>query len=238
MLDVKMLAQPDDVTCGPTSLHAVYHYYGDQVSLQEVINTVEYLEDGGTLAVVLGSHALVRGYHANLVSYNLQVFDPTWFTEGQASVSLIDKLQELLKHKKQQKVQFAIQAYIRYLELGGKISFEDPRPSLLRHYFEKGCPILAGLSSTYLYNCMREYTLPNNETMYDDIKGSPGGHFVVLCGYDEKQKKVVVADPYQKNPISSDHYYRVKVGRLINAIMLGIITFDANLLMIEPGEKR
>jgi hypothetical protein len=42
-----------------------------------------------------------------------------------------------------------------------------------------------------------------------------------------------VADPYQDNPYSSDLYYHVPVGRLINAIMLGIVTYDANLLIIS-----
>jgi hypothetical protein len=44
---------------------------------------------------------------------------------------------------------------------------------------------------------------------------------------------VLVADPYQDNPYSSDLYYHVPVGRLINAIMLGIVTYDANLLIIS-----
>jgi hypothetical protein len=39
---------------------------------------------------------------------------------------------------------------------------------------------------------------------------------------------VLVADPYQDNPYSKDLYYHVPVGRLINAIMLGIVTYDAN----------
>ena len=44
-------------------------------------------------------------------------------------------------------------------------------------------------------------------------------------------RTVLVADPYQDNPYSSDLYYHVPVGRLINAIMLGIVTYDANLLI-------
>ena len=57
------------------------------------------------------------------------------------------------------------------------------------------------------------------------------GHFVVLCGM--KGKQVLVADPYQGNPFSNDGRYEVHVGRLINSIMLGIVTYDANLLIIS-----
>ena len=34
-----------------------------------------------TLAVLLGCHALRRGYEATIYTFNLQVFDPTWFEE-------------------------------------------------------------------------------------------------------------------------------------------------------------
>lgn len=37
------------------------------------------LEDGGTLAVLLGTQAIRRGYHAKIFTYNLRVFDPSWF---------------------------------------------------------------------------------------------------------------------------------------------------------------
>jgi hypothetical protein len=32
--------------------------------------------------------------------------------------------------------------------------------------------------------------------------------------------------------------YSVSFARLINSIMLGIVTYDANLLVIEPKEKK
>jgi hypothetical protein len=36
-LPVAIQRQPDYTTCGPTSLHAVYSYFGDSVTLPEVI---------------------------------------------------------------------------------------------------------------------------------------------------------------------------------------------------------
>ena len=108
---------------------------------------------------------------------------------------------------------------------------------MLTHYFNKGIPVIAGLSATYLYNSRREFQEKNDKSFYDDIKGTPVGHFVVLCGYDEQKKHVVVADPYSENPFSGDNYYTVDVKRLINSILLGIVTYDANLLIIEPKKK-
>jgi len=68
----------------------------------------------------------------------------------------------------------------------------------------------------------------------DNISGFPSGHFVVLCGYDKEKREVLVADPYKTNPVSNDHYYMVSIARLLGAILLGILTHDANLLVIEP----
>lgn len=70
-LDLEMLPQPNDTTCGPTCLQAVYRYYGDDVGLGEVIAQVPSLTAGGTLAVMLAGHALRRGYRATIYTYNL-----------------------------------------------------------------------------------------------------------------------------------------------------------------------
>ncbi|MEP0845702.1 MAG: peptidase-C39 like family protein, partial [Phycisphaerae bacterium] len=80
-LPFEIQPQPDDATCGPTCLHAVYRYFGDCLDLHQVISEVPTLPDGGTLAVLLGCHALRRGYRVTIYTYNLQVFDPTWFAD-------------------------------------------------------------------------------------------------------------------------------------------------------------
>ena len=95
-------------------------------------------------------------------------------------------------------------------------------------------PMIAGLSSTYLYQSAREYG-PQGE--YDDVRGVPGGHFVVLFGYDNESRDVRVADPWQPNP-EKERYYEVGINRLICAILLGVLTYDANLLVISPSRKR
>jgi len=47
---------------------------------------------------------------------------------------------------------------------------------------------------------------------------------------------VLVADPLHDNPAFGGQYYRVDVGRLIASILLGIVTYDANLLIITPKQ--
>lgn len=224
------MPQPSDVTCGPTSLHAVYRYYGDNITLDAVIDEVKQLKGGGTLAVMLGNHALSRGYQAEIFTYNLHMFDPSWFNSK--FTDLRSKLLEQMKYKTSHKFLQASRAYLKFLKLGGKIRFKELTPLMIKRILHTGQPILSGLSATYLYQSKREIGETN---IYDDIKGEPSGHFVVLADYDPDAKKCLIADPLNPNPIKdSIQYYQVDVHRVINAILLGIVTYDANLLIIHP----
>jgi hypothetical protein len=66
----------------------------------------------------------------------------------------------------------------------------------------------------------------------------PAGHFVVLCGYDGDNRNVLVADPLMPNPLSDQHVYKLDIDRVVNAILLGILTHDANLLILQPKKPR
>lgn len=233
-LTLEIQPQPDDSTCGPTCLHAVYRYFGDRIPLRQVISEVEPLETGGTLAVLLGCHALRRGYTATVFTYNLNLFDPTWFAK---KVDLADRLRQQAEAKPDGKLRRATEAYLEFLSLGGVLRFEELRPALLRRFLKRQIPVLTGLSATYLYGCARE--AGDHTLREDDIRGVPTGHFVVLCGYDRETRRVLVADPHQDNPLFGSHYYEVSVNRALGAILLGVITYDANLLILErkPPER-
>lgn len=240
LLPVEILAQPTDETCGPTCLHAVYRYWGETTSLDEVIDSVKSLNvvgaGRGTLAVMLGIHALARGYRATLYTFNLQVFDPTWFAgDGHATrQSLVEKLRAQAEAKSVADPRFrvATDSYLEFLRLGGAIRFRDLTSRLISQPIRDGLPVLTGLSATYLYRCARE-SGPQDD--YDDIRGVPTGHFVVLHGYDPRARRVTVADPLADNPGFESQRYTVSMTRLVPAIMLGVLTYDANLLIIEPA---
>ena len=223
-----MLPQPDETTCGPTCLQAVYRFYDDPVPLTTLIEEVPALEEGGTLAVHLACHALRRGYRATIYTYNLQVFDPTWFAPGAAPLPQKLAAQRLAKPN-HRKLNDASLAYEDFLALGGKLRFEDLTTLLLRRLLREQGPLLCGLSSTYLYASARE---KGANMDYDDVAGEPSGHFVVLCGYDRAARTVLVADPLLPNPMAPTNQYAVNIDRLVCAVLLGILTYDANLLLI------
>src|SRR5690606_8715551 len=125
---------------------------------------------------------------------------------------------------------------------GGIVRMEAPTRALMRKYLKRDIPILTGLSSTWLYGEPRERLVDESASIpqyiADDVGGYPQGHFVVLCDYDAEERQVLVADPYSANPLARDHLYHVDIDRVIAAILMGILTYDANLLVIEPRKQR
>ena len=231
-LDLVIGHQPDDVSCGATCLQAVYGYYGDHDALEDVHGDVPQLENGGTLSANLAIHALRRGYRARIYTYNLTVFDPTWFRPGAAE--LADKLRAQAAAKQNARLTEATAAYLEYLALGGELEMVDLTPRLLRRWLVRGRPLLIGLSSTYLYQAARE--VGSDTLQDDDVRGIPTGHFVVLSGWNDEDDTVRVADPFKDNPHFKQHVYWLPVERLITAILLGVLTYDGNLLVLAPGE--
>jgi hypothetical protein len=227
-LPIRMLPQPDETTCGPTCLHAVYSYWGGDVPLADVIERTHKLEHGGTFAIFLACDALRQGYQATLYTYNLTVFDPTWFAPG---VDIAERLQQQREVKSDARLQRVTDGYLEFLRLGGRLRLADLSRPLIRGLLRRNLPIITGLSSTYLYRAAREY---GPDDVPDDIRGLPAGHFVVIAGYDRKKRSVLVADPYWRHPYSPSHEYWVSIDRVIGAILLGIVTHDANLLLVYP----
>ncbi|HEU0052690.1 MAG TPA: hypothetical protein VFQ39_05915, partial [Longimicrobium sp.] len=129
-LAVQRFIQPDDVTCGPTCLRKVYHFYGLEVEVEDVIGELERNEDGGTLAVYLGISALRRGYRARIFSYDLRIFDPTWADLPPAT--LAEKIHARFPYLRDAKRLAAARAYIRFLEMGGEMAFAELTPGLLK----------------------------------------------------------------------------------------------------------
>ncbi len=232
-LPFTILPQPDETTCGPTCLHAVYRYFDDELPLSEVIADVPMLEGGGTLAVLLACHALQRGYRATIYTYNMQHFDPIWLLPGGPDIR--ERLRAQLRVKSGPRLQIATEGYLRFLDLGGQLRQEDLTLDLIRRYVKQGLPIITGLSATYLYRTPREYG-PNCD--YDDVRGEPSGHFVVLCGYHKDKRTIAVADPLLPNPAAGGQLYDAAIERVLCAILLGVLTHDANLLIIQPHRQR
>jgi hypothetical protein len=233
-LPVRTLPQPDETTCGPTCLHTVYSYWGENEPLDEVSARNYAMEKGGgTFAVFLACDALRKGYRATIYTYNLMVFDPTWF--GHDDVNIAERLRRQREIKMDHRLQQVTPGYLEFLDLGGRLRFMDLSPTLIHRILRRRFPIITGLSSTYLYHAAREY---GDDAVRDDIRGLPSGHFVVIAGYNAARRRVLVVDPYQPHPYGTSHEYWIGIDRAVGAVLLGIVTHDANLLIIHPPPGR
>jgi hypothetical protein len=229
LADFEIRRQPDDTTCGPTCLHAVYRHFGDDIPFEQLLDEIPALEEGGTHGVHLATHALSRGYRARIVTWNLQVFDPTWF--ARPLPVLRERLLARAEGLTDAKAAVVCRAFVNFLDAGGEVELGDLDAALLRRFLRKGLPILTGLSATFLYREEREEP---SSGVTDDVLGEPVGHFVVLTGYAQSTREVLVNDPLHPNPLAEHHTYQVPMNRLVGAIYLGVLTHDANLIILEP----
>ncbi|MEZ4235171.1 MAG: C39 family peptidase [Myxococcota bacterium] len=226
------MAQPDEVTCGPTCLHQVFLFYRDVRPLPQILEALQRNPDGGTLAVYLGLTALSLGYHAALYPLGLRIVDPTW--RGWSLQNIRERLVQRARVQTDDGLRAEHEAYVQFLDLGGKLFVEELSPALLVRILKREHPVICGLSATYLYGTMRERS---DDLEYDDLRGESTGHFVVLCGYTGSGLHFHVRDPSVHVPFSATGRYTVGAQRLTNAILLGDATRDAVLLEVWPKSK-
>jgi hypothetical protein len=228
-IDVPRYQQPDDLSCGPTCLLQVLHSFRIETTYEEVYARNPKNPDGGTLAVFLGLTALRFGCGATIYPYDFRTFDPTW--SGLGRDELRDRLGRRAASVRNRKVKTAAKAYMEFLSEGGHVLFEELSSTLIRRVLDRNRPVLCGLSATYLYRTPRERP---KDGEYDDIRGVPVGHFVVVCGYEEGGRVFLVCDPSPHAPFGEGGRYSVGSRRLLNSILLGDLTYDAVLLEISP----
>ncbi len=200
--------------------------------LERVIADIQTLDRGGTLDVFLANHALHRGYGATILTYNLDLFDPTWFSLPNDEIR--ERLEPKRRSSRGRRLQSATRGYDEFLRTRRQARAARPRSVIAAPLPRIADLVITGLSATYLYRAVRDVPETNAD---DDIRGEPVGHFVVLTGYRRDAREILIADPLE-NPLVRSRYYAVQVQRLIGAILLGVMTYDANLLVIEPKRAR
>ncbi|MDP2768543.1 MAG: hypothetical protein Q8O81_01770 [Giesbergeria sp.] len=212
-------------------MHSLYRFHGRERDLNQLLLEIPSLDLGGTLEVHLANHALQSGFQVTLYTYNLELFDPTWFHLSPSDFHTNLRRRQEKTRERPSKFHEAIDAYLQFLELGGCLRMRDLSPALLAISLRAGLPVMAGLSATYLYQEPREIPATN---LPDDLSGDPAGHFVIISGYDPQHFRFTIADPLQPNPFSSEPIYHIDALRTMTALLLGTFTYDASLLILEP----
>lgn len=220
MKTIEMLPQPDDTSCGPTALHAIYKYYGLDIPLNTVISELEgYSTLEGTYDAMIGVDALKRGFQVNIFVYNLRIFDPSWKYDE----SITEKLYTMKARLSDPRLIKSVEWFIRFSEMGGHIVISSPLINALTAEH----PVICGLSATHLYNCRRENPITNE---YDEF-GSPVGHYVVTDAHFG-DTSVPIYDPYGDRSRIRKIEYIMPINAVIESIMLGTLTYDGSVIEI------
>src|SRR3954469_12596704 len=104
-LDLHVSKQPDDESCGITCLQAIYDYHAYPTSLDKLKHEIEPWQTGGTVAVNLARNALSHGFTAEIYTYNIKIFDPTWKALGTGELAgKLKQRRRKIRSVKQKKV--------------------------------------------------------------------------------------------------------------------------------------
>ncbi len=226
-LSVKRFAQPDNITCGPTSLRMVLKHYGKNLSHQEMMKHFTIFPGIGVLDPHIAMAAMDLGFKVKTISFNYRVIHPSW--ENLPPDKLLQKLQIYLPQITNYKDSVSAAGYIQYLERGGTIEFHPLSRKLIVQYLRKGIPVIAALDMEYLYKGTVDWS---------EFKPEHATHFVVICGYNAAKDEFKVADPWHSIPIpNTKGFYPVSADRLFTAILLGFQVNDADLIIIEKPES-
>ncbi|MFH0836749.1 MAG: C39 family peptidase [Candidatus Aenigmatarchaeota archaeon] len=180
-----------EMTCGPSCLQQIFAYHGKIVDLDDIIKILDKKKGfvlTGTSTWHLGFCADAFGYKSDVISYDVNIIDPTWM-----KLSKKELVKKITKRIILEKLSFsktrlmAMQDYILY---GGSYSFTMPSKDILLKYLKKKIPVIIRLCSTLLYNNSR---IDWNSCKFNDIKGYPFGHYVVVSGYENGH--FIITDP-------------------------------------------
>lgn len=232
-LDIPRILQGPS-SCGHSSLLQVLKYYGKDLELKEVVSEISNCEVEdlklGASECELGMFAMKKGFKSTIISLDVRRFDATWF----------DLSHEELKKKLELRSKFlqsvspedckegygttyldnVTRYYPEYLEKGGEIKFLPISKELIKKYVYNKIPVLALLSSQLYFKKPRKY-----KGEFDDIKGKPHGHWIVISGYDEKN--FIITDP--ADDLEKDGNVVIDQNYLISAIN----TYGPVILVIE-----
>ena len=86
-LAVDILPQPDETTCGPTCLHAIYRYWQEDEPLSEVIARTGKSSRAARWPYSWRATPCARATAPRSIPITSTVFDPTWFTDPTVEIA-------------------------------------------------------------------------------------------------------------------------------------------------------
>jgi len=196
-LDIRRFEQKDWWFCGPAILQSVLDYYGIEKSQEEIAKGLGSGKKYGTFLSDMGIYAKKLGLKAKIVLFDTEIIDPTWTKINKEE--LIKKLAKRMKATKpNKKRKHTYKSLIKYLRIGGTLSLEIPSKKLLIQSLKNKEASVIPIGNKAFFKTIRVF-----KNKPDDIRGTHGGHFIIIKGY--RKGKFLIVDPLNKE------YYKKEV---------------------------
>lgn len=218
--------QPTSTTCSQAALSILLGHYGFEIAALDLERQVPQVKDeagndSGTITQLLAAWAIAQNFDVSLYTFDCQIIDQSWADLD--SKSVVARLEAGLDGWSvpglgKEWSRAYRQAYISFLQAGGKLTIQPSVTSELLYQLLSQGPIFTTVSINTLYAKGR-----TKDDKPDDVNGRTWNHCIVIYGNDE-QGNFLIADP-----IVEPGLHVVKPERMIAAITAAQIECD-NLL--------
>ena len=175
----------------------------------------------GSLLGHIAQDMIGRDLDVNVYSSNAFHFAPEW--AGLDSKVLAEKLQKWMRVYPDDRAVKKLQAFLGYLQAGGKISIVSAMTTaLIDSLLDKGYLILGPVESSWLWGRRK---VPN-ESVYDDIRGHAEGHYVVV--YKKDAENYYISDPYPTG-LEKDGLYTLNKDIYLTTL----VNYDAEFIAVK-----
>ncbi len=198
--------------CGPVSTYNIHKYFGTKITLPEILKDLGVTLKSLTFPSQLANHLRRQSYIVEVLTSCSYVVSPQWM--GKPSSSIIDQLTKWCGYNKKSTWLKGATLLLEYMKDGGKVTVLNLTTKVLDDYLDQGYVILACLEESWLWG-KRKIA---DKNIFDDVKGNPRGHFVVL--YDKNDHDYRVSDPYPTGLPGREGTYTVSKDTVLTSILL------------------
>ena len=199
-------------TCGPVCLLNIYKEIGIETDLKTILKELKINDKTTTYPAQLGTHLLSKGLNPILINSTPQTVSPSW--ENLSEKDVTAKLEQWIKINKKNKWLKSVKWLISYLKKGGKLKIADLTTSLIDRYLNEGYKVICCLEESWIWGERKI----EEKAVFDDIKGSPRGHFIIL--YSHTGNEYLVSDPFPTGMKNKEGLYKLNKDKLLVATLV------------------
>ncbi|MBD3280341.1 hypothetical protein GF389_02360 [Candidatus Dojkabacteria bacterium] len=199
--------------CGPLCLVNIFENLGDKALVEDIMEDLGVTENEITYLPQLALYAHKNNLKIKYLQSNPREISPNW--KGLESDKYLETLKKFQEEMDKESIwKKNLKFLIEYIEAGGEIEVDDLSREKISQYLAEGYVVLAAVEQTWLWGKRKV----KGKIEYDDLKGKPSGHFVVI--YKEDGDDFLVSDPYPTGLEGKEGLYRVSKDTMLVSILV------------------